>query len=257
MRVPGLRTALALLVLSTFSLGAGPSLWAGEAKETEKEKQWIELIGAKGMDAWQKVDKKLVLGGDAALAPGKPRRLSAKPGTGVVVAEQAAEGANLLTKKAFGDCELHLEFMVAERSNSGVKLEELYEIQIYDSYGEKKKKLDGTDCGGIYPHWKPGNGRLIYVDDGVAPRVNAAKPVGEWQTLDVVFQAPRFDAKGKKTENARFVLVKLNGQVIHENVEVDSPTGMVREGPEVPEGPIMLQMDHGPVAFRNVRVRTR
>ena len=64
-----------------------------------------------------------------------------------------------------------------------------------------------------------------YLDDGKAPLVNACKPAGEWQTLDIVFQAPRFDSKGKKTENARFVKVVLNGQVIHENVELHCPTG--------------------------------
>jgi len=76
-----------------------------------------------------------------------------------------------------------------------------------------------------------------------------------WQTLDIVFQAPRFDAAGKKTANARIVRAVLNGQVIHENQELLTPTGDRWKNPEMAEGPIMLQGDHGPIAFRNVRVR--
>ncbi len=87
------------------------------------------------------------------------------------------------------------------------------------------------------------------------PRVNAARPFGEWQTLDVVFHAPRFDADGKKTADARFVKVVLNGQVIHEDVAVKTPTGHAWRNKEVARGPILLQADHGPVAFRKIRVR--
>jgi hypothetical protein len=100
--------------------------------------------------------------------------------------------------------------------------------------------------------------RYHHIDDGVAPRSNAARRSGEWQTLDIVFQAPRFDKQGKKTANARFVKVVLNGQVIHEDVEVECPTGNAwRLSKEVASGPLLLQGDHGPVAFRNVRVRPR
>ncbi|HLF95430.1 MAG TPA: family 16 glycoside hydrolase, partial [Planctomycetota bacterium] len=81
------------------------------------------------------------------------------------------------------------------------------------------------------------------------------KAAGEWQSFDVVFLAPRFDAAGKKTANARFVKVTHNGQVIHEEVEVTGPTRAGAWEDEKPLGPIMLQGDHGPVAFRNLRVR--
>ena len=66
-----------------------------------------------------------------------------------------------------------------------------------------------------------------HIDEGTPPRVNAARPPGEWQSLDVTFRAPRFARDGTKVENARFVKVVLNGQVIHENVDVKSPTGHV------------------------------
>jgi arylsulfatase A-like enzyme len=97
---------------------------------------------------------------------------------------------------------------------------------------------------------------LKYIDEGVPPQLNAAKPAGEWQTLRIVFKAPRFDRAGQKTENARFVSVTLNGQLIHQDVEVDSPTGNASTPlPEVAEAPLFLQLDHGAVAFRKVRVR--
>src|SRR5262249_61960449 len=118
-----------------------------------------------------------------------------------------------------------------------------------------KKDLTGDSCGGVYPRaeQKP---KYHHIDKGVPPRTNAAKPAGEWQTLDITFQAPRFDAAGKKTANARFVKVVLNGQVVHEDVEVSTPTGAAwRLAKEVPSGPLFLQGDHGPVALRNVRLR--
>ena len=84
------------------------------------------------------------------------------------------------------------------------------------------------------------------------PRVNASKPPGEWQTYDITFQAPKFDANGSKIANATFVKVVWNGQVIHEDVEVVGCTrgAMVEE--EAATGPVLLQGDHGPVAYRNV-----
>jgi hypothetical protein len=187
------------------------------------------------------------------------RELTAVPGIGVVAALSDfddGDSVNLLSQQDFGDCEVHLEFLIGRGSNSGVKLLERYEIQLYDSHG--KERPSGTDCGGIYPHWRFGRrGQgLDYIDAGVPPQVNAAKPAGQWQTLTIVFRAPRFDHQGNKTENARFVSVTLNDQIIHQNVELDSPTGNVsspRE--EVPQAPLLLQMDHGPVAFRNVRVK--
>jgi hypothetical protein len=70
------------------------------------------------------------------------------------------------------------------------------------------------------------------------------------------FQAPRFEGD-KKTANARFLKVVLNGQVIHENVEMKGPTPSGVTGKEAPTGPLMFQGDHGPVAFRNIKVTPR
>jgi len=148
------------------------------------------------------------------------------------------------TKREFGDIRLHVEFMTPympdkggqDRGNSGVYLQDRYEVQVLDSFGLESKD---NDCGGIY---KVG-----------APKVNACLPPGRWQTYDITFTAPRLDAGGKKTANAR-VTVLHNGLVIHEDREIPSPTGGASSKVEVAVAPLRLQ-DHGnPVRFRNVWV---
>jgi hypothetical protein len=217
-----------------------------------KDNDWIQLIGDKGLDAWKEPSKDWLAAGDAELDPKDPKRLAAKEGKGVYFNGDKGRTKDLVTKQKFGDVDVHLEFMIPKGSNSGVKLMGLYEIQILDSWGVKEPK--GSDCGGIYPRaeLKP---NYHHIDKGFPPKTNACKKPGEWQTLDIVFKAPRFDAKGKKTDNARFVKVVLNDKVIHENVDVPTPTGHAWRDKEVAEGPLLLQADHGPVAFRKVRVR--
>ena len=97
---------------------------------------------------------------------------------------------------------------------------------------------------------------MTYTDDGYPPLVNAAKPAGQWQTLKIIFKAPRFDDSGKKTANAKIELVELNGITVQKDVELDSATGNIKPPrPEHAMAPMMLQLDHGAIAFRNVRVR--
>jgi hypothetical protein len=212
---------------------------------------WIDLF-ANGFDAFKDPAAAWETVGEIGINPDNAKRLTAKPGKGITYNGARGTARDLLTKQKFGDVEVHLEFMIPRGSNSGIKFEGLYEIQIFDSHG--KKEVDGSDCGGIYPRaeLKP---KYHHIDKGIAPKMNAAKPAGEWQTLDAIFLAPRFDAAGKKTSNARFVKVVLNGQTIHENVDVPFPTGHAWHDQEVPTGAILLQGDHGPIALRAVRVR--
>jgi hypothetical protein len=215
---------------------------------------WIDLsTDSKAREGWEKLTDDWAVAGNAKLDPANARKLVAEPGEGVLVNTPKGRGPNLVTRQTFTDADVHVEFLIPKGSNSGVKMMGLYEIQIYDSYG--KKDIDGADCGGIYPRAeeKP---QYRHIDKGTAPRVNAAKPPGEWQTLDISFRAPRFDADGKKTANARFLKVVLNGEVVHEDVEVEYPTGSAwRLKKEMPTGPLFLQGDHGTIAFRNVRIR--
>ena len=171
-----------------------------------------------------------------------PKRLMAsKDGAGALLNGGDGKGSDIYTEKEFGDCELHVEFMVPKSGNSGVYLMGRYEVQVLDSHGKPDDKLDQGDVGAIY--------------SAAAPKKNAAKPAGEWQTFHIVFQAPRFDAAGKKTANAKFLSIKLNGIEIQKDVEVaKGPTGGHLYNDEKPTGPLLFQGDHGPVAFRNVRV---
>jgi hypothetical protein len=217
------------------------------------ETAWIELTPAKDpFKAWKARTGAWLEAGGVGLDSKNPRLLTIEAGSGIIVNGPKGQARNLVTKQAFGPVEAHIEFLIPKGSNSGVKFEGLYEIQIFDSHGVKKPT--GSDCGGIYPRaeLKP---KYHHIDDGIAPRVNAARPAGVWQSLDAIFLPPRFDAAGKKIANARFVKVVLNGKLIHENVDLRSPTGHAWHDKEVPVGPLLLQADHGPVAFRNVRAR--
>lgn len=205
--------------------------------------------------------------GGVAVKPEKPRELALEPGTGVLVNVAREPGPNaapknIHTKKEYGDVEVHVEFLVPQGSNSGVYLMGRYEVQILDSWdsrpGVDKPKADPTysDCGGVYQRWDPARGPGNEGFEGRAPRVNASKKWGEWQSFDIAFRAPRFDASGRRTEKARFLKVVHNGTVVHADVELSGPTRAATwESDEKPLGPLMLQGDHGPVAFRNIRIR--
>jgi Domain of Unknown Function (DUF1080) len=176
----------------------------------------------------------------------EPARLHAKAGAGDrIVNGKDGKTANLVTDATFGSFQLYLEFMLAKASNSGVYLHGLYEIQIFDSYGFNGALTPG-DCGGVYEREQGG---------GSPPTKNACRPPGEWQSLRVWFQAAKFDAAGKMTARPRVLRVLLNEVLVQENVELPGPTVSHMKIAEAAKGPIMLQGDHGPVAFRNVFVK--
>ncbi len=156
---------------------------------------------------------------------------------------------NLPTKEEFGDCQLHVEFNVPKGGNSGVYLMGRYEVQILDSHGVANADLQSSMCGSIYERWKDEKGY-----EGHKPMINAARPGGEWQSFDIVFRAPRFK-NGKKVEDAAFLEVRLNGVVVQHRVKVTGPTRAAIFEDEKPTGPLLLQGDHGPIQFRNIRIR--
>jgi hypothetical protein len=216
---------------------------------------WIDLTGTDEFAAW-KASGQWYRTTEVGTKPGNSKLLEGKPvGGPILVNSPLGKTVNLVTKANFRDVEFSCDFMMGEKSNAGVKFIGHYEIQLFDSYGKKASELTGSDCGGVYPR---GEGKPKYhvIDRGTPPKQNVCKKPGEWQSLQITFRAPRFDSAGKKIENASFVKVVMNGVTIHENIELRFPTGSAwRQSKEVPEGPILLQGDHGPVAFRNIMVR--
>ncbi len=151
--------------------------------------------------------------------------------------------AGTTTKRAFQNFSMHIEFLLPfkplgrgqDRGNSGVYLQNRYEVQVLDSFG--LKGLD-NECGGIYTKAKPA--------------VNMCFPPLVWQTYDIDFKAAKFDADGKKTKNA-VVTIKHNGVTIHDNFEINGSTGGGQKEDATP-GAFQLQ-DHGnSVFYRNIWV---
>jgi hypothetical protein len=127
------------------------------------------------------------------------------------------------------------------RGNSGVFLMGLFEVQVLDSY-RSPTYADGQ-AGAMYGQWPP--------------LVNAVRKPGEWQTYDIVFEAPAF-AGGRKTKSA-YMTVFLNGVLLHNRKEAMGPT-IYRQVPKyaadgAAEGPIILQDHRSVVRFRNIWVR--
>jgi len=155
---------------------------------------------------------------------------------------------SIRTKQRFGDCQLHLEWRAPEpkgdgqgRGNSGVFFFDRYEVQILDCY-ENRTYPDGMTAA-------------LYGQQ--PPMVNACRAPGEWQTYDIAFRAPRFDADGQLVSPA-LVTVFHNGVLVH---HAEALLGATRHrdvaayAPHDPQGPIGIQ-DHGnPIAFRNIWVR--
>jgi len=162
--------------------------------------------------------------------------------------EVVGGSGSLYTKEKFGDSQFHVEWASpAEvkgksqaRGNSGFLIMSRYEIQILDSYNNPTYADGGA--GSIYGQWPP--------------LVNAARKPGEWQTYDIVFEAPRF-AGGQLMKSAN-VTVFHNGVVLHNRKEIQGPMAHAKFQPYLPHGeeePLMLQDHNDPVRYRNIWVR--
>jgi Domain of Unknown Function (DUF1080) len=230
-----------------------PDLYTGETHGDPPflwQAGWRPLLNGNSLDGWHAAGAKPHEWVTTRAVTWKrifdPRRLTftAAPGDRIVNGREGRT-LDLVSDEAFGDCELYLEFMLSKGSNSGVFLNGHYELQLFDSFGHSGALMPG-DNGGIY--------RLSNNTGGASPRTNASRPPGAWQSLQIWFRAPRFEA-GRKTANARFLRVLLNEDLIHEDVEVAGPTGSHGVTAELATGPLMLQGDHGSVAFRNIYIR--
>lgn len=155
---------------------------------------------------------------------------------------------SLVTSEKFGDCQLHIEWASPvevkgtsqERGNSGVLLMRRYEIQVLDSY-DNPTYADGQ-AGAVYGQYPP--------------LVNAARKPGEWQSYDIVWEAPRF--QGEKTLKPAYVTVFHNGVLLHNHVEVLGPMAHRQAPvykPHVEEESLMLQNHGSLVRYRNIWIR--
>jgi hypothetical protein len=191
----------------------------------------IVLFNGKDLSNWESVNggpaEWKVEKGDFATVPGK---------------------GDIRTKQAFGDCQLHVEWASPnpphgedqDRGNSGVYLQSLYEVQVLDSYQS--------------PTYPDGQAAAIYGQ--YAPLVNACRPPGQWQSYDIVFHGPRFDAAGKLTRPATYTVFH-NGVLVQDHVTVLGRTDGEHEPYEQTPTklPLKLQDHNHPVRFRNIWIR--
>lgn len=205
------------------------------------------------LDAFRPTSGNWRIVGAVAADRSLPLAMTAEPGTGLLVNTPTNDArANLLTTWEHGDLDLSLDVMMPKQSNSGIYLMGRYEVQLFDSWGVKSPTF--ADLGGIYQRWDTTRGRGREGFGGAPPRQNASRAPGLWQHLEIAFRAPTF-AGGRKVSNARFAVVKLNGVVVQENVDVTGPTRASAFADEAPVGPLMIQGDHGPVALRNIQFK--
>ncbi len=236
--------------LLALQLHAGPPM-AVEYKDVRIRKippvygDAVLVFNGQDLSEWQakgdsgKANKWAV--GKAKVSSSDPKQLEKVEGAGELINLTPAHGESqdFYSKAKFGDCRIEVEVMVPQGSNSGVYVMGEYEVQVLDSYG--KTTMGSGDMGAIY--------------GGFSPPVNASKQPGQWQQYVIEWRAPQFDASGKKTKNAEFIKVELNGRILHKNLVMPGPTPGGVTGKEAPTGPLMFQGNHGPVAYRNIVVK--
>lgn len=189
----------------------------------------VVLFDGKNLDAWAKMKEKEWLTQDG------PCRFRIV-GDGVM--ESFPRRGNCISKQQFGDAKIHVEFRtLGGPTNSGVYIQDRYEANINETYGSLDKNPNGQFDNSV-PE-KPG--------------IRASRPVLDWQTFDIDFKAPRFDASRKKTADA-VVTLRLNGTVMYQDQKLGPVILNAAKLGEAPTGPIQLQ-EHGmPVQFRNIWV---
>ena len=175
---------------------------------SDREVEWgepIQLFDGTDMSSWETIGNRDSLW---------------KVEDGLMVNEDS--GANIRTVGEYRDFKLHVEFRIPEGSNSGIYLRGRYETQVADNYGAEPFS---RGVGGIYGY--------------ITPTVNAAKPAGEWNTIDATLIGYR-------------VTIVVNGVTTIDGQLIDGITGGALDPNESDPGPIMLQGDHGTVSYRNI-----
>jgi hypothetical protein len=191
----------------------------------------VVLFDGSNMDMWARMKEKEWLTEDG---PSRWNLLS------IGAMEAVPRAGSLISRKSFGDCKIHVEFRtLGGPTNSGVYIQDRYEANINEMYG----RVDGNPCSG-FDNCTPADAK---------PGIRCSRPPLEWQTMDIDFRAPRFDASGTRTASARVTLL-FNGTTLYNDRELGPVTLNAARLGEAPTGPIQLQ-EHGmPVQFRNIWV---
>lgn len=207
------------------------------------------------LSAFKKVTNNWQIVGNVFADKTQWRKIAGTEGTGILMNDPTDTAKkNLFTILEHEDIDIELDVMMPKGSNSGIYLQSRYEVQLFDSWGVEHPKY--KDIGGIYQRWDKTKAKGKEGYEGHDPKINAAKAPGLWQHIKIKFSAPRFDSTGKKVKNAIFHEVWLNGVLLHENVSVTGPTRAAAFSNEVAKAPLMIQGDHGPVAFKNIVYKT-
>lgn len=203
--------------------------------DAKPPKDAIVLFDGTDLSEWAKLEPKAWLepSGDAS----ETARITSDGN--LELFPEPEKNGSIITRKTFGDCKLHVEFrLLGEVTNGGVFMMGRYEFNIKDSYGQGKGASTCAFGNVVMPE---------YPD----PEMNYALPPMVWQTMDIDFTAPKFDAQGKKIANVRTTMY-LNGELIYKDAEIESVKGATTRLGEAPKGPIYLQ-EHGTAhQFRNI-----
>ena len=159
---------------------------------------------------------------------------------------------DIKTKKAFGSCQLHVEWRIPtdeehgeslDWGNSGVKLMGLYEVQIYDSYDDTHKIYYNGQAGSLYKQH--------------SPLVNTCKKPGEWESYDIIFTAPEFNGDGSLKSPAYFTVLQ-NGVLIQNHAEIKGITNhskFTEYKKHEEKLPLSIQCHGSAVEYRNIWIR--
>ena len=246
-------------LIHILCLSALIALWVSCTEEVHPEEGPTEAespltpMSLEDLSGFQATSENWQITGSVSSDPYIQHNLEASPETGILTNLPTEGGKNIFTTFEHGDIDLEIDFLMPKGSNSGIYLMGRYEIQLFDSWGVENPGF--IDCGGIYERWDESRPEGQKGYDGVPPASNASRAPGLWQNLKISFKAPRWGKSGQKIEDAKFVEVIHNGVKIHENVSISGPTRAAAFEDEQLKGPLMIQGDHGPVAFKNIRYR--